>query len=86
MINKIRLAAILILFRIHPSVGAATLKEETKAAWEAYLKEANAAMQARLQPALRRPWGVMGVLPGVIPTLGGEVNWVVTPANTGDTV
>ena len=56
MTNKIRLAAILILFRIHPSVSAATLREETKAAWEAHLKEANAAMQARLQPGAHFLW------------------------------
>lgn len=39
-----------MLLRIHPSVAAATLKEETKAAWDTYLQAANAAMQARLQP------------------------------------
>jgi hypothetical protein len=44
MANTIRLIAILILFGIHPSVGAATLIAETKAAWKAYLQEANAAM------------------------------------------
>jgi len=56
MANTIRLAAILILFGIHPSVGAATLTAETKAAWEAYLQEANAAMQARLQPGAHFLW------------------------------
>jgi hypothetical protein len=40
MANKLRLASILIVFGIHPSVGAATLTSETKAAWEAYLQEA----------------------------------------------
>jgi hypothetical protein len=56
MTNKIRLAAILILLRVHPSVGAATLTPETKAAWDAYLQEANAAMQARLQPGAHFLW------------------------------
>jgi hypothetical protein len=56
MANKLRLAPILILFGIHPSVGAATLTSETKAAWEAYLQEANTAMQARLQPGAHFLW------------------------------
>jgi|SRR5580692_12012550 hypothetical protein len=56
MMNKTRLAAILILLRIHPSVGAATLTQETKAAWEAYLEAANAAMQTRLQPGAHFLW------------------------------
>jgi len=56
MTNGIRLAAILILLRVHPAAAAATLTEETKAAWDAYLKEANAAMQARLQPGAHFLW------------------------------
>src|ERR1700691_4347423 len=56
MMNKTRPAAILILLRIHPPVGAATLTQETKAAWEAYLEAANAAMQARLQPGAHFLW------------------------------
>ena len=56
MINKTRLAAILILLRLHPAIAAATLKEETKAAWEVYLQEAHAAMQARLQPGAHFLW------------------------------
>src|SRR5882724_3479156 len=56
MTNKIRVAAILILLRWHPSAGAATLKTETKAAWDAYLQAANAAMQARLQPGAHFLW------------------------------
>ena len=56
MSNKFRLAAILILLRFHPSIGAATLKPETKAAWDAYLQAANAAMQARLQPGAHFLW------------------------------
>jgi hypothetical protein len=56
MINKTRLAAILILLRVHPSIGAATLKAETKEAWDTYLQAANAAMQARLQPGAHFLW------------------------------
>src|SRR4051812_10042757 len=56
MTQKIRIAAILILLRFHPSAGAATLKPETKAAWDAYLQAANAAMQARLQPGAHFLW------------------------------
>jgi hypothetical protein len=56
MTNKIRIAAILILLRFHPSAGASTLKPETKAAWDAYLQAANAAMQARLQPSAHFLW------------------------------
>jgi len=56
MTNKIGLAAILILLPVHPSIGAATLTQETKAAWDAYLTEANAAMQARLQPGAHFLW------------------------------
>jgi hypothetical protein len=54
--NTIRLAAILIVLRVHPSVAAATLSEETKIAWDAYLQAANAAMQARLQPGAHFLW------------------------------
>src|SRR6202035_1315808 len=56
MMNKTRLAAILILLPVHPAIAAVTLKEETKAAWEAYLEAANAAMQARLQPGAHFLW------------------------------
>ena len=56
MTYAIRLAAILILLRIPPPVAAATLTEETKAAWDAYVKEADAAMQARLQPGAHFLW------------------------------
>jgi hypothetical protein len=58
MTNKIRVAAILILLRFHPSIGAAplTLKPETKAAWDDYLQAAVAAMQARLQPGAHFLW------------------------------
>ena len=58
MTNKLRIAAILMLLRLHPSSGAATLtlKPETKAAWDAYLQAANAAMQARLQPGAHFLW------------------------------
>jgi hypothetical protein len=56
MSNKFRPAVILILLRFHPSIGAATLKTETKEAWDAYLQAANAAMQARLQPGAHFLW------------------------------
>ncbi len=56
MTSKTGLAAILILLRVHPAIAAVTLKAETKAAWEAYLQEANAAMQARLQPGAHFLW------------------------------
>jgi hypothetical protein len=54
--NKIRLAAFLILLRVHPSIGAATLTPETKAAWDAYLRAANDLMQARLQSGAHFLW------------------------------
>ncbi len=56
MTNKTRLAAILITLRVLPSIGAATLKPETKEAWDDYLKAANAAMQTRLQPGAHFLW------------------------------
>jgi hypothetical protein len=56
MTNKLRLAVVLILLRFHPSVRAATLKPETKAAWDAYLEAAHAAMQSRLQPGAQFLW------------------------------
>jgi hypothetical protein len=56
MTNKIRIAVILILLRFHPSTSAATLKAETKVAWDTYLQAANAAMQARLQPGAHFLW------------------------------
>lgn len=56
MIYKIRIAAVLILLRFHPSISAATLKPETKAAWDDYLQAATAAMQARLQPGAHFLW------------------------------
>src|ERR1700733_7466230 len=56
--NKLLLAALLILLRVPPSIGAAPLPlaPETKAAWDAYLQAANAAMQARLQPGAHFLW------------------------------
>jgi hypothetical protein len=56
MSNKVQITAILILLRFHPSINAATLKSETKAAWDVYLQAANAAMQARLQPGAHFLW------------------------------
>src|ERR1700681_3324767 len=56
MTNTFRLAVILFLLRFHPSLGAATLTQETKTAWGAYLQAANSAMQARLQPGAHFLW------------------------------
>jgi hypothetical protein len=56
MTQKIRLAAILILLQVHPSISAATLTAETIAAWDTYLQTANDAMQARLQPGAHFLW------------------------------
>jgi hypothetical protein len=56
MTNKIRVATVLILLRFHPFISAATLKPETKAAWDTYLQAANAAMQARLRPGAHFLW------------------------------
>jgi hypothetical protein len=58
MANRIRLAEILILLGVHPSIGAATLtlRPETKAAWDDYLQAAIAAMQARLQAGAHFLW------------------------------
>jgi hypothetical protein len=56
MTNKVRLAVVLFLLRFHPSLGAATLTTETKEAWDAYIKAANAAMQARLDPGAHFLW------------------------------
>jgi hypothetical protein len=56
VIYKIRVLVILVLLRFHPSTSAATLKPETKAAWDTYLQAANAAMQARLRPGAHFLW------------------------------
>lgn len=56
MTNKIRITAVLLLLRFHPAAGAATLKPETVAAWDAYLQAAHDAMQARLQPGAHFLW------------------------------
>ena len=46
----------MILLRFHPALNAASLKSETKAAWEAYIAAATSAMQARLQPGSHFLW------------------------------
>ena len=56
MTNKFRFAVIVLLLRFHPSLGAASLKTETKEAFDVYLQAANAAMQARLQPGAHFLW------------------------------
>ncbi len=53
---RIRIAAVLILLRFHPALSAATLKPETKEAWDAYLRTATASMQARLEPGAHFLW------------------------------
>lgn len=54
MINKTLASALLALLQL--SVSAATLKPETKEAWDDYLQQAKAAMQARLQPGAHFLW------------------------------
>lgn len=44
------------MLRLHPTTSAATLKPETKAAWDIYLQAANDAMRARLQPGAHFLW------------------------------
>jgi hypothetical protein len=56
MTAKIRFIAILILLPVPPSISAATLAPETKAAWDDYIQAAFAAMQARLQPGAHFLW------------------------------
>jgi hypothetical protein len=56
MTNKIPTSSVLILLAFQAFTSAATLKPETKEAWDAYLQAANAAMQARLQPGARFLW------------------------------
>ncbi len=53
---KVRYAALLLLIAVPPFSRAATLKPETKNTWDAYLRQANAAMQARLQPRAHFLW------------------------------
>ncbi len=56
MKSKFGIAAVFILLRWHPFLGAATLKPETKDAWDAYLRAANIAVGARLQPGAHFLW------------------------------
>jgi hypothetical protein len=46
----------LLLIAVSPFTRAATLKPETEDAWIAYLQQATAAMQARLQPGANFLW------------------------------
>ena len=48
--------AIVVLFWSAACLQGVTLKEETKEAWETYLQERTAAMQARLQPGSQFLW------------------------------
>jgi hypothetical protein len=54
--TQVRYGALLLLIALSPFTRAATLKPETVAAWDAYLREATAAMQARLQPGAKFLW------------------------------
>ena len=54
--TQVRCGALLLLIAFSPFTRAATLKPETVAAWDAYLQQATAAMQARLQPGATFLW------------------------------
>lgn len=56
MTKKTCVTFVLILIQFHPSTGGASLKPETKAAWDAYLQTETTAMQARLQPGAHFLW------------------------------
>jgi hypothetical protein len=56
MTAKIRITAFLLLLRFPPFAQPATLKPETKAAWDEYVQTATAAMKARLQPGAHFLW------------------------------
>jgi hypothetical protein len=56
LMTQVRYGALLLMIALSPFTGAATLKPETEAAWEAYLEQARAAMQARLQPGATFLW------------------------------
>jgi hypothetical protein len=51
-----RAALVLTTLQVVLPLAAASLKPETKAGWEEYLRTANAAMQARLQPNAHFLW------------------------------
>jgi hypothetical protein len=55
MSSKVSIATAFFLLQL-TTVSAATLKPETKEAWDAYMQEANAAMQAHLQPGAHFLW------------------------------
>ena len=54
--SKFGISIALILLGVQPIASAATLKPETKAAWDEYIQQATAAMQARLQPGAHFLW------------------------------
>jgi hypothetical protein len=54
--TQVRYGALLLLIALSPLTRAVTLKPETEAAWDAYLQQATAAMQARLQPGANFLW------------------------------
>lgn len=54
--TRVGRGALLSLLALTPFTRAATLKPDTEAAWVAYLQQATAAMQARLQPGANFLW------------------------------
>jgi hypothetical protein len=56
MADKFVAGSVSIFLGVSIFASGATLKPETKAAWDEYLQNANAAMQARLQPGAHFLW------------------------------
>jgi hypothetical protein len=56
MTDQHRIAVLLIFLQSNLAAGTIVLKQETKEAWDEYLQNANAAMQARLQPGAHFLW------------------------------
>jgi hypothetical protein len=54
--TQLRYRGLLLLIAVGPLSRAATLKPETQTAWDAYLQQATAAMQARLQAGAHFLW------------------------------
>jgi hypothetical protein len=74
MTSKIRIAAVLLLLQCCFLAPAATLKPETKVAWEEYVQAATTAMQARLQPGAHFLW--TDDVPGRIDRVRGEQPYI----------
>ncbi len=56
MVGKFLIDGVSIFLGVSIFASGATLKPETKAAWDEYLQNANAAMQARLRPDAHFLW------------------------------